>query len=177
MDNDSIIGRLNSISKKILPDKLESITYENGKASKKTVYTYDKNSYIVEKTEFLIHTGKYVFKLHQKLKNRNDGRLTSATFFDSSGKQIGRYDYIYGKHFGPDTIKVKENNGTSIHTYKFDDQGNPLLFLIDGTVQDRYEYEYNALGNWIKRICFRGQKQTSYQIRKYYSKQKQTSIP
>ena len=167
-DNDSLIGRLNTVSKKIAPNTIKSIFYRNSKPIKKVFYTYDKNSFITEQKEFLITEGKEMFNLHQKHINNPDGRIGSATFYDSSGKQTGIYFYIYGTHHGADTIKIAKNNITLVHSYRFDRHGNPLLFMIDGSIQERYGYEYDNLGNWIKRVIFKNGKQESYQTRRYY---------
>lgn len=167
-ENDSLTGQMNSISKRTGSNKFELIVYENAMPSKKSTYTYDKNSFLIEKKEYLIKDGKEVFKLHQKQENKSDGRIASADFYDISGKQIGHYAYIYGSHFAPDTIKTINHNTTSVHVYKFDQYGNPLLSMIDGVIKDRYEYEHDRFGNWTKRIIFENDKKSSYQLRKYY---------
>jgi hypothetical protein len=166
--DDSLVGRMNSVSKKIAKNQIETITYKNDKPSQKSIYTYDKNSYIIEQRDYLIEEGKEVFKLHHKLENKNDGRTSSADFYDMSGKKIGHYQYIYGIHYAPDTIKILDHGKSSIRTYKFDSNGNPLQFMIDGVIQDRYEYEYDNFGNWIKRKHFNDDKLISYQLRRYY---------
>jgi hypothetical protein len=169
-DKDSLIGTLTTVSKKIKPGQFESITYKNGEASRKRIYTYDKDSYIIGIKDFVISNKKEIFKLHQKQVNDNDGRVISANFYDSSGKPIAQYIYCYSKYYGPDTIITIENNNTSVQVYKYDQYGNPLLQMIGPDTVKQYNYEYDEYGNWVKRINYEYRRKATYQTRKYYYK-------
>lgn len=159
-------------------NKIEKNDYiPDGTLANRTIYLYKQNA-LVEYNNYdsqgmLFGTGKYetddngqVSKLNYKT---NDGRYnwSESYLYDSNGnltevkrfktkavidtKELYTFDdkgNVQKSEFHRDNKLISKNN------YNYDDEGNFNELNFGDSVVYTYKYNYDAKGNWIKKIVF-----------------------
>ena len=149
----------------------------DGILSGKNTYKYDDkgnqiegNNYKVDGSGLDLHlrlSGKYTYKYDKK------GNQIENNKFNADGILFGKYTYRYDDK-GNEIEKNDYNADGSLYhkeTYKYDDKGNKIE--VNGYSNYTYKYEFDAKGNWIKKITFKNQipENILERIYQYYEQQ------
>jgi len=120
----------------------------------KEVYTYDANGNEIERIKSYVD-GSLFKKFEIKYNNR--GQFVEIYKYDSTGGLRVRDVYKYGK--GRHAIEVNRyllDRLVFIWTFEYDSLGNITSYEQNAESNHRYEkgyymYEFDSIGNWIKK--------------------------
>jgi hypothetical protein len=145
--------------------------YENGFWKSIVTYTNDKltDSVILN----LDSSGKYAIMFQYDSSRRNIrtgkemtqseyGLPQSANFYDSTGKLRYSFKDTYDTFLLTESIDYDSSGKIKTHKhFKLNEKGDPIQEITittgkDSTTSDtlRFEYRYDAIGNWIERTNF-----------------------
>ncbi len=155
-DTDSIVEKsvhtYNSNGK-----KTETITYNpDGSLLTKTLYLYDFQGRLSETT-----TLDDVGIINHMVYTSDEKRQTVEETITPARQEVTRrLTHFYdSKGLETSTVIIARDGGMSKITFVYDDKGDLTERVVcakDGSVIDRlrYEYEFDAVGNWIKQTEF-----------------------